>query len=644
VCVDRYGQLESKSEEGDSMANQCCQILSLVLSLSVLVFPLSQTGSEKKSPARIVEKEATKALEVDRDQEQRRAFAVSLIISLANEARSYDDQNLSSKVIARAADTLWGADTDAARQLFRRAWEIAEKRDADEATSKSNDGVPSTIVALRKLSGRDLRLEVLNLAARRDRTLAEEFLEKLKEDSKRAAANSENDSSSRSGGDSWSISDSLSKRLQLARRLLDDGDIERSMEFAAPALHKVNVNSILFLSMLRRKRAEAADQKFAFLLDRAEFDSASDANTVSGLSSYVFTPGLYVTFSPEGLARWSQPEEPTAPPNLPAALRNRFFQAAASILLRPQPPANQDFTSSGLVGTSMVINRLLPLFDQYAPDTAVALRSRLKALTSDGPRRGLGNETPLLTQGLQPEETPINALESVQYRLDHANTSRERDRIYTDAAVALASQGDARAQTLADKIDDSDRRGQVRQYVDFQFVQLAIKKKEGLLVVRLALDGQLTHTQRVWAYTQAARLLMTSEGQRAREVLEEATSEARRINQDDPDRVRSLIGIATLFASVDRVRAWEILDEAVKAANATEKFTGESMQLHFSMLMTTSGVKISSVAAEDFSLAGVLRSLAKDDLYRSISFAKSFKEDAPRATAILAIAKSILER
>jgi hypothetical protein len=626
------------------MAIQYCQSLSLVLSLSVFVFPLSQTAAEKKPPVKIVEKEASKAIEVDRDEEQRRTFAVSLIISLANEARGYDDQNLSAKVIARAADALWGADTDAARQLFRRAWEIAEKRDADEATAKPEAGVPSTVAALRKLSGRDLRLEVLNLIARRDRPLAEEFLEKLKEDTKRAAANSENDSTSRSAGDSWSIPDSLSKRLQVARALLEDGDIERSLQFAAPALDKVNVNSILFLSLLRQKRADVADQKFAVLLDRAEFDAASDANTVSGLSSYVFTPGLYVTFSPEGSARWSQPEQPTSPPNLPATLRNRFFQAAASILLRPQPPPDQDFTSSGVAGTCMVINRLLPLFEQYTPDTAVALRSRLKAWTSDGPRRGLGTDSPLLTQDLQPEETSASALESMQYKLDHAKTSRERDRIYTDAAVALASQGDARAQALADKIDDADRRGQVRQYVDFQFVQLAIKKKEGLRVVRLARDGQLTHTQRVWAYTQAARLLMPAEGQRAREVLEEATNEARRINQDDPDRVRSLIGIATQFASVDRVRAWEILDEAVKSANATEKFTGDSGQLHFSMLMTTSGVKISSVAAEDFSLAGVLRSLAKDDLYRSISLAKSFKEDAPRATAILAIAKSILER
>lgn len=621
------------------MTNHTFRVLNLVWLASVLALPLPQTAQEKQLTAKIVEKKTSDGVE-----EQQRAFAVSLINSLANEARGYDDQALASHVLARSAYTLWNDDTDTARQLFRRAWEIAEKRDAEESTLISNDNLPSMVASLRNVASRDLRFEVLNLAARRDRTLAEEFLSKLKEDTKREADDIKNDSHPKNVRDSWSTSEIVSKRLQLARRLLDDGQIERALEIAAPVLEQVNANSILFISALRQKRAEDADQRFAFLLDHAEFDPSSDANTVSGLSSYVFTPGLYVTFSADGNVRWSQPEGPTAPPNLPAALRNKFFQAAVGILLRPQPPPDRDFTSSGRTGTCMVINRLLPLFDQHSPDMAVALRSHLKILTSDGPGRGLNDDAPLVTQGLRPPQTVGNTLELLQNRLAQARTSRERDRIYTDAAVALANQGDIRAQALADKIEDLDRRNQVHRYVDFQFVQLAIRKKDAAQAVQLARTGQLTHTQRVWTYTQAARLLMKSESQRAQEFLEEAATEARRIDPADPDRARSLIGVATQFVSADRVRAWEVLDEAVKAANAAEKFTGENVQLHFSMLATISGVKISSVGAEDFGLVGVLRSLAKEDLYRSISLAKGFKNDAPRATAILAVAGAMLER
>jgi hypothetical protein len=40
----------------------------------------------------------------------------------------------------------------------------------------------------------------------------------------------------------------------------------------------------------------------------------------------------------------------------------------------------------------------------------------------------------------------------------------------------------------------------------------------------------------------------------------------------------------------------------------------------------------------------MFRALAKDDLYRAVEVAKSFKYEAPRATVTLAIASSILKQ
>ncbi len=592
----------------------------------------AQTPAEKKLQAKSSEKETSKVSEADSLDAERRAFAVSLVTSLAEEARSYQDLALRPRVLARAADTLWDTDSDTARTLFRRAWEAAEKGDAEEVTVKTKDNPPPMVIALRRKMGHDLRSEVLGIAARRNRALGEEFLAKLKDETEREAKDSKS-------------SEAASKRLQLAGKLLEDGQIELALEFATPALDQVNADSIGFLSALRGKNPEAADQRFAFLMARAEFDPSSDANTVSGLSSYAFTPGFYVTFSPDGGASWTQGDSvSTSPPNLPQALRNRFFQVGGVILLRPLPPPDQDSTSSGRAGKYMVIKRLLPLFDQYAPDTASALRAQLAALTADPLKRAQGDDSSLLVNGLRPDETGRNVLEKMQDRLDHAKTSRERDSIYADAAVTLANQGDPHAQDVADRIDDSDRRTQVRQYVDFEFVQLAIRKKEALEVARLAKGGQLTHTQRAWAYTQAARLLMNSQRQRALAFLEEAADEARHVDGDDPDRTVLLIGVATQFVTADRVRAWEIISEVVKAANSTEKFTGERSELTFLMMATKSGVKFTRIGGKDFGLSEMLRSLTKVDLYRSVDVAKSFKNDAPRAVATLAIASAVLEK
>src|SRR6185295_4622081 len=93
-------------------------------------------------------------------------------------------------------------------------------------------------------------------------------------------------------------------------------------------------------------------------------------------------------------------------------------------------------------------------------------------------------------------------------------------------------------------------------------------------------------------------------------LLEKAANEARRIDAEDPDRARLLIGVASQFLPVDRVRAWEIMSEVVKAANNSEGFSGENVELHFPFA-TKNGLRITSVGGADFGLSGALRSLAK---------------------------------
>src|ERR1044072_9656261 len=151
------------------------------------------------------------------------------------------------------------------------------------------------------------------------------------------------------------------------------------MEFAAPALDRVNVDVIFFLSALREKNAQAADGAFNNLLARAAGDPLSDANTVSGLSSYVLTPFLYVTFSADGGANQNRGRGPTPPPDVSAPLRNNFLSVAAQILMQPSPAPEQDQTSSGRLGKYMVIKRLLPVYEQYSPELAATLKTQMTA-------------------------------------------------------------------------------------------------------------------------------------------------------------------------------------------------------------------------------------------------------------------------
>src|SRR5215213_3391234 len=242
--------------------------------------------------------------EADAEAAQQRTIAISLVTTLADEARSFKDQTRRARVQARAADVLWDTDPERARELFRRAWEAAETVDADAAKKRAeemkrmeSEGGPVVI-----RGGPDLRSEVLRLVAKRDRKLGEEFLKALdeaaeKERSEAATAQRRNDPGTRLGA---------SQRLQLARRLVEDGEVERAIQFATPALNAVNPDTIFFLSALREKNAQLADSAYTSLLALAARDPNSDANTVSGLSSYLFTPFLYITFDRSGGANQSR--------------------------------------------------------------------------------------------------------------------------------------------------------------------------------------------------------------------------------------------------------------------------------------------------------------------------------------------------
>src|SRR6266404_6006564 len=156
--------------------------------------------------------------EAERILRERRAQAQSLLISLAADAGSYNDQKLRARTQARIADVLWDADPARARTLFRKAWDAAEivdqegqrKLEEDIKAQEARNGSSSV------MGPPNVRGEVLRLAARRDRALGEEFLAKLNVEKAREAS----EAADKAKGDPFSTPEGISQRLGLARQLL----------------------------------------------------------------------------------------------------------------------------------------------------------------------------------------------------------------------------------------------------------------------------------------------------------------------------------------------------------------------------------------------------------------------------------------
>ncbi|HEX8129541.1 MAG TPA: hypothetical protein VF527_10600 [Pyrinomonadaceae bacterium] len=580
--------------------------------------------------------------------EARRATAIALISSLADEARAFRDETLRARVQGRAADALWETDAERARALFRRAWDAAEASDRESirrseeerrANTRSGGGGVWT-------SPPNLRGEVLRLAAKRDRALGEELLAKLddarKQERESAAAKTAEAALSNSPDNSEALAAALRQRLELASQLLRDGDTERAIQFAEPALRRIDQQVLRFLVALRQQNAAAADKVYAALLANAATDPAADANTVSLLSSYLFTPGIFIEISRGGGYGVSQSGDIPAPDNISADLRSAFFALAAQILLRPLAPVDQDRSSSGRAGTYFVIARLLPLFEQHAPDKVPALRGQLGALTPDAPAEYRGGDHPMLTKGLSPPSQTYDAVERALDKLDTAKNAEERDAIYVEAAFAADSKNDSRAREFADKVEHAETRRSLRAHLDYSDISKAIQKKDAEEIVRLVKAGEITPIQRVWAYTEAARLLLKTDRTRALEVLDEATNETRRIDGADADRARALLAVATLLYELDRARVWTLMPDAVKTINAVSGFTGEDGRLVVRFQTRNMG-SIRTGDAPNFNLQPIFALLAAEDMERAVELARAFTAEAPRAVATLAIATTVLK-
>jgi hypothetical protein len=588
--------------------------------------------TETKPPKSARETEAERLLK------ERRANAQSLLINLAADARSFNDMITRGRTLARIASVLWNADRERARALFRLAWDaavIADKETLERVKEQARQsGAQDYFVP------QPVRHEVIRLATRRDRALGEEFLANMKEDMRR-----ENGGvliSTR--GPLGTFDPLINQRLDAARQLLEADETQQALEFADPVLGSVSQYTVDFLSSVREISPIAADERYAIMLLSAAANTISDANTVSVLSSYLFTPHSYVGFDRDGTLTRSFPGNRT-PPDVTPQLRTAFFRATAAILLRPLAPPGEEQTTAGHDGHYLVIKRLMPLFEQYAPpELTASLKVQLEslsALVTNATRDR--DDDDLVRKGIRLDNMMENWEQFVRDRLDHAKNSTERDSLYLQLASLYAGKGDLAARDFVDEVADPETRKDARVYIDIRLARYAVAKKDVDRINGLIRTGELNHIYKTWLSTQAAKLSSKSDNEKAASLVEAAVAEARRISPSDVDAPRAFLAAANAMFVVNRSAVWETMNEAVKNANAAEKFTGEDGELNF-RFMTKAGPSYASwELVPDFDLDGIFRSLADFDYDKTVELARGLNRDAPRSAATIAIARAVLE-
>ncbi|MBA2732553.1 MAG: hypothetical protein H0U54_06640, partial [Acidobacteria bacterium] len=529
----------------------------------------------------------TAAAQSKNAERARRALALTLLVETADKARVFDDLFYRARIQMLAADALWPHDERQARAIFRRAWEAAAASDkADMEEEAREAGVLPGAVVQKTTEARD---EVLAKAATRDARLAEVFLRDLASD--KDAGNAARNERQRTP---WrELSASGARRLALANEMLAAGETRRAFEVATPLINEgVSASLIAFILRLRKQNVNDADALYLQLLERAAADPRTDANAVLLLSSPVISPNLMVVVDEFGSVQFTLTDSgtrSTPQPAFPQKAAAGFYNLAASVLSRPAT-SRDALTMQELMSRFYATGRLLPFFENSSAPYAVhapTLRARHSELFNEieaGRREQITSQFNASGPAPRGYVDPLRALAD---DLAHAPDSAARESIaLLMVRAAVRNRYWDRARRAAAEIEDGGRRKsaltfiQVHQIKDILHAYEDQEEDDFESIAKFVREADVPPFAKAWGFAQtaiiAARKKDSRASQNVAELINEAEAQAARTAPGKPERVAAYGVVVMVASSLDAPRAWTLLREFVKAANAVEDFTGDN--------------------------------------------------------------------
>jgi len=573
-----------------------------------------------------------------------------LLIETANKARLFDDLFYRARIQTLAADALWPHDERQARAIFRRAWEAAaasDKEDREDAAEEAG-ALPGAVAPVT-----EARDEVLKVAAARDARLAETFLRELMSEKEKNSARNEGQRRT-----SWrELSANGARRLALAYELLESRQTQRAAEIAAPIVNEgVSADLLTFIAHLTPRDWNAADSLYLRLLERAAADPGTDANAVLMLSSRFVSPMLLVFVDEFGSLQFRSLPHPIGSisgPMLPTPSgRRAFYTLAANVLSRPAVARDGALTMQDLIARFYATGRLLPFFENSSESYAgfaATLRARHSELFNaiEASRREQVSSQFEVSRLTQTATTDPLRLPTEQ--LSRSNDPAERQRIAVSMVrTATRNRSWDRARRSAAEIEDLDLRRaalsfvQIHQIKDIAKAYSDDQEDDYESIIEFVRGADVPPFGKAWGFAQAipigAHRRNAQTAQTLAQLFDEAEAYAARVAPGAPERVIAYGSLLMAAAPLDAPRAWNLLREIVKAANAVEDFTGDSVSLD--LYADENSAEHFSVEAEAFRLDGFFATMAQLDFEKALAEARALEGDVPQAFATIAVAKS----
>ena len=482
----------------------------------------------------------------------KRVFEV--LNATADEARKWDDKATAARTQAQIADLIWDNNRDNAITYLKAAWDAAGKVE-EPKRERSAFANPSRRNAVRR--------EVLLVAHKRARELAEQWLEQIVEESKSG------EKTERGTFDDRTARSAV--LLQMAQEVVADNP-QAAAELLIDSLRDgVSFNLQSGLLHLQRKDPALAETVVRAAVARLRTSGMIDPNELLTLNSFLFTPGRVFGANTADNRNQVQLALGGSQVSMPAgrqnpALAREFLDVAADLLLTAPVPDGP----YALITARRIVSTIGSLFREmsaHLPEKAALLQARARQLDSEA----RFSTTPIPRKPDMPEFRPGESKESfAERRVDlleesaaKARDALSRDIGYANAAVATMVERYERGLDLAGKIADKTLRDGVRSWLIYRAVLHLIAAGNLDQAHRLNLKNDDAASRAVCLVAGAQRMIKDKDTDRAGEWLREAGALVRRSDADE-SMARIALGIVSTYGSFDTQAAVDWLLYAVK--------------------------------------------------------------------------------
>jgi len=544
--------------------------------------------------------------------------------------KEFEDGLLKIKAQAQIADVLWKYDEPRAREIFEAAFREIESLELSNSGVGKSVSKASDFARLYSLKYK-LRSEVILLISRRDSRLADHLVKSLSQSAPDA------DKGAGTPG-SATTSDQAILYMQLAMR------IAQTDPQGAARLVRLSINSginpmlVPVLTQIRSKDSAIADQLFASAIVVAQKETVSLTEAITWMAPYLFPDFERAPQMSDERAQVRYVSATSSQANL--ALRARYLEFAYTLIMThldtmQAHAVNNPNALAEVMSDSQLGQIMLPLFEQFAPESAATLRSRLE---------GIASFTSSMNGGRSVETSGYsNSLPDLIKDAEAAQNVSQKDAFYARAAVMAAHGNDFEtAFSISKRISDELRRNSLETAIRYRAALVAIGKGQLDLAYNYGKDISDLRQRALVIGKITIELYKRQKLNRATELLDEATRFVSD-GESGQEQVQAMLTLTDTATQFDPARGFELMALAVRAANsdALSPVQGEAKQTGKPVAGETS-LKSDVYAELALNLDRSLTMLAQLDFNRSLLLAQSLRKKELSTFAQITVCRAVL--